>query len=287
MGDGNYMNLVTLTDHFETDGKFDRGFQKPACTTKRTRAIAFGLALLCLVLLAAIIGLVVHYTGVARAHDAAVQYMQTKYENLTHQQDRLQLSYENLTRNRDQMETMYHSVTEDRDALTQERDHLNISVLTLTEELLQLQRQYNTVVASHDSLQKEVNRLHPNTTDKSCPVSWQEFRGSCYYVSTESKTWEKSREDCKKRGADLVIINSREEQNFLSRFYDSIWVGLSDKQSEGKWMWVDGSGLQGEGFWQKGEPNDVESKEDCVEFFRGLGWNDLPCSTTLSWVCEA
>ena len=46
----------------------------------------------------------------------------------------------------------------------------------------------------------------------SCPDGWLKFVWSCYYVSTEIKNCAASKQDCIGRGADLVIINNREEQ---------------------------------------------------------------------------
>ncbi|XP_064814057.1 CD209 antigen-like protein A [Oncorhynchus masou masou] len=41
---------------------------------------------------------------------------------------------------------------------------------------------------------------------------WGYYKSNLYFISTKMKTWEESRQDCLRRGADLVIINSGEEQ---------------------------------------------------------------------------
>uniref|UniRef100_A0A3Q2WNU1 C-type lectin domain-containing protein n=1 Tax=Haplochromis burtoni TaxID=8153 RepID=A0A3Q2WNU1_HAPBU len=45
-----------------------------------------------------------------------------------------------------------------------------------------------------------------------CPDRWTRFGSSCYFKFNETKTWYESRKLCQDKGADLVMINSREEQ---------------------------------------------------------------------------
>uniref|UniRef100_A0A3Q2E5F8 C-type lectin domain-containing protein n=1 Tax=Cyprinodon variegatus TaxID=28743 RepID=A0A3Q2E5F8_CYPVA len=66
---------------------------------------------------------------------------------------------------------------------------------------------------------------------------------SLYYISSTINTWNDSRKDCLERGADLVIVNSKEEQEFLRKLNRRFWIGLTDAEVEGEWKWVDGSKL--------------------------------------------
>uniref|UniRef100_A0A8C2CB30 CD209 antigen-like protein E n=1 Tax=Cyprinus carpio TaxID=7962 RepID=A0A8C2CB30_CYPCA len=110
------------------------------------------------------------------------------------------------------------------------------------------------------------------------------------FMSTELKSWSDSRQYCRERGADLVIINTEEKQRLMSSLVsERAWIGLSDKVSEGNLTWVDNSPLN-QGFWFEGEPNDEDGNEDCVEImaFSSIlnNWNDLPCSSKRKGICE-
>ncbi|XP_051540902.1 C-type lectin domain family 10 member A [Myxocyprinus asiaticus] len=82
---------------------------------------------------------------------------------------------------------------------------------------------------------------------------WIYYNFSFYYFSYEYESWSDSRQYCKQRGADLVIINSPKEQEFLQKAVanEKFWIGL--KIEEGAWKWVDGSTLT-TGYWRQDYP---------------------------------
>uniref|UniRef100_A0A3B4Z6H9 C-type lectin domain-containing protein n=1 Tax=Seriola lalandi dorsalis TaxID=1841481 RepID=A0A3B4Z6H9_SERLL len=111
-------------------------------------------------------------------------------------------------------------------------------------------------------------------------LRWLYFNGSLYYNSSNEKTWQESRKDCIQKGADLTIINNREEQKYL-------WIGLTDIETEGKWKWVDGTPLT-RSFWDSKEPNG-KTLENCGQIKNPNlqnNWNDERCSNTHNWICE-
>ncbi|XP_028250257.1 CD209 antigen-like protein E [Parambassis ranga] len=155
-------------------------------------------------------------------------------------------------------------------SMTEERDRMNAKLRAKIEELGRLQTLY-----------KE------KTT---CPSGWTWFGCNFYLVSSKSGSWDEGREDCRGRGADLVVINSPEEQEFLSTFTtEQSWIGLTDRDEEGKWKWVDGTPLT-QRYWRQGQPdngggNPELGEEDCAHI-TDTSLNDLSCTARLKWVCE-
>ncbi|XP_049328201.1 CD209 antigen-like protein E [Astyanax mexicanus] len=177
--------------------------------------------------------------------------------------------------------------------LTAERDQLQTSNPNLTAERDQLQTSYTKLTAQRDQLQTKRDDLPRRCSELEKRVKkdgWIYFSSSLYYVSTEEKSWSESRNDCRKRGSDLVIINSREEQNFINTLRKDqwVWIGLSDGETEGVWKWVDGSELI-TGFWRTGEPNSY-GDEDCgltdIVSDPVKTWADYPCNRQFVWICE-
>uniref|UniRef100_A0A8K9X7N3 C-type lectin domain-containing protein n=1 Tax=Oncorhynchus mykiss TaxID=8022 RepID=A0A8K9X7N3_ONCMY len=174
---------------------------------------------------------------------------------------------------------------------TKERDQVQTSGNNLTEDRDQLQTSYNTLTKERDQLQKEIERLKNPLVEQVCPRGWKKLGSSCYYVSTEKKSWEESRQDCRNRGAHLVVIKNQEQQtlvNWLCGRNNYVWIGLTDSVSEGTWKWVDDTPLTRK-YWKRGEPNGGAA-ENCVYFYSWSSdtgeWWDYYYYYKFRWICE-
>ncbi|XP_034158424.1 CD209 antigen-like protein E isoform X2 [Pangasianodon hypophthalmus] len=162
---------------------------------------------------------------------------------------------------------------------------LLIKFNTLNVENNQLQTSYDNLTIEKYQLQKQRDTFQNRLTS----VGWILFHSSLYYISSERKTWTESRQDCRGRGADLVIINSNEEQEFVDNLSKSkkpgIYIGLTDLENEGVFKWVDGTSLT-TAYWSSG--NVFSENQDCVvnRFNGSFGWFDRPCTETYYWICE-
>ncbi|XP_019223010.1 C-type lectin domain family 4 member E-like [Oreochromis niloticus] len=132
-----------------------------------------------------------------------------------------------------------------------------------------------------------------------CEEGWEQHGGKCYYFSTSKSSWNKSRDDCRAKGGDLVKIDSREEQEFLWKkvrrmmtdHEDKFWIGLTDSAEQGRWLWVDGSPLNKSlSYWNDSGP-DNWPEDDCVlmgdKGDRYLkSWSDASCKVSHRSICE-
>uniref|UniRef100_A0A671U6P9 C-type lectin domain-containing protein n=1 Tax=Sparus aurata TaxID=8175 RepID=A0A671U6P9_SPAAU len=164
-----------------------------------------------------------------------------------------------------------------------------------------------------EELQKEQINLQSNLsalegTCGRCLPGWVLHNSSCYYFSviessTIKKNWPDSRADCIRRGADLIVIDNKEEQRFVSdcdentkseyyMFGDGFWIGLTDTKSEGTWVWINNVTEVEQRYWMDREPNNDNFGEDCgvAVYSSSNPWKtrfDASCQHEYRrWICE-
>ncbi|XP_060599605.1 macrophage mannose receptor 1-like [Ruditapes philippinarum] len=120
-----------------------------------------------------------------------------------------------------------------------------------------------------------------------CEDTWQSYGQYCYKVSDEKQQWHVAREICIHYGGAMVTINDADENNAIARMIDEeSWLGLHDTESEGVFVWEDGSPTLYT-FWYRNEPNNAGAGEDCAAISPGDGyWNDLTCYIAKRYICK-
>ncbi|XP_051763530.1 killer cell lectin-like receptor subfamily F member 1 isoform X4 [Ctenopharyngodon idella] len=167
---------------------------------------------------------------------------------------------------------------------TEERDQLLNKITNLTEER-------DGLIIKNKNL-NERDRLR---NELQICAEWTCYQSSLYYIFNETKSWTESRRYCTERGADLITINNREEQDFVNNISGAavVWIGLTDSDVEGRWKWVDGTNMTS-GSWASKEPNGG-TRENCVvtvavpklpEWPGLVGWLDESCNKAHQWICE-
>uniref|UniRef100_A0A8C1TSH4 C-type lectin domain-containing protein n=1 Tax=Cyprinus carpio TaxID=7962 RepID=A0A8C1TSH4_CYPCA len=208
---------------------------------RKSTAPVVCLCLLCFLLLTAVIVLCVYFTT-------------ERNQLLTH--------ISNLTEERQQIFTNNTKVIA-------ENEHLLNKNKILTEESEQIKNKF-------DKLQHGFYEQDQRTDN----FKWIYYNFSFYYISSDWKSWSDSRQDCLNKQADLVIINTREEQEFLQKVVgsDYFWIGL---KKSGEWKWTDNSTLAN-GHWVTHYPY---SYADCARM-SSTGWVNGGCTYPSKWICE-
>ncbi|XP_071944843.1 C-type mannose receptor 2-like [Antedon mediterranea] len=119
------------------------------------------------------------------------------------------------------------------------------------------------------------------------------FEFSCYVFMKELRKFSDSREACQAIGADLLVIDSVNENSFITdrlavEFPKVVFVyfGMDDKDTEGNWKWINGENV-GDDFlnWKTGEP-DNDDNQDCGVILQDGQWSDNLCNRYIESICE-
>ncbi|XP_074125296.1 C-type lectin domain family 1 member B-like [Sminthopsis crassicaudata] len=115
-----------------------------------------------------------------------------------------------------------------------------------------------------------------------CDTNWR-YRGDrCYGFFRHNLTWTESKQFCAKRNATLLNILSKDVLDFITRRISSArWIGLSRRNSDGIWVWEDGSPLSKDVFELLGNGKD----QNCA-YLHGENISTSICEDIHYLICE-
>ena len=111
-------------------------------------------------------------------------------------------------------------------------------------------------------------------------------------LGTDMKTWPDAEAHCQREGGHLASVLTEEEKKYAMAASGglSVWLGGTDQEKEGRWMWTDQSP------WDYKQWNDMfgslkygnmGEKFNCLlmDWF-SKDWKDLPCHIPNPFLCQ-
>ncbi|XP_077950463.1 C-type lectin domain family 4 member D-like isoform X4 [Gasterosteus aculeatus] len=122
-----------------------------------------------------------------------------------------------------------------------------------------------------------------------CQEGWNETQKSCYVfhdreTPSELKTWEEAQENCRGKGADLVVVHDEKEKNVIDGNVTTLavpngyWMGL--RVEGGTWKWIDGTNLT-DASWI-GPP----AEGHCAVSLGTRTWTSVKCDEKRTRICS-
>ena len=133
----------------------------------------------------------------------------------------------------------------------------------------------------------------------SCPYGWERKGDRCYFWSNEWKNWFEAEETCKMMyNSHLASVTSQGIHDFMMSKKRQFWIGGTDLNAWGEWVWTDCSVWDFHSGWKRGEPSGRHPNgepEYCLEYFPvwtgqyyyyNYLWNDKRCYRRQEFVCS-
>ncbi|XP_078669840.1 mucin-like protein [Branchiostoma floridae x Branchiostoma belcheri] len=145
-----------------------------------------------------------------------------------------------------------------------------------------------------------VTGYYPNSGGKSCqdcPDGYRRYRDGCFrfWGGKNAKSYSGARQVCQQDGGDIYMWRDadavgRLKIKLISDDSPSLWIGLSDEDLEGTWLWANGMALGGNDFtdWFPDPPVNTEEK-DCAVARQAAQyrWRAARCNKPKAFICHA
>ncbi|XP_062605322.1 hepatic lectin-like [Saccostrea cucullata] len=128
----------------------------------------------------------------------------------------------------------------------------------------------------------------PFCVNGKCPTSWRINGEKKYCFVNNPLKWHAAKASCIWMEAHLLEIENEAEQNLIQNKAsgDRWWMGGTDEESEGTFIWVHSNTTLSYTNWLQGEPSNGDTGENCVEMLTEGVWNDKNCDSSTYYICE-
>ncbi|XP_022613990.1 macrophage mannose receptor 1-like isoform X1 [Seriola dumerili] len=123
-----------------------------------------------------------------------------------------------------------------------------------------------------------------------CKIGWKRHGSYCYFVGTETKTFDEAKDGCKSSDSYLADVSTGVDNAFLVslvglRPEKYFWLGLSNQKNIDQFVWTNTDSVRFT-HWNAEMPG---YQQGCVAmttgFFAGL-WDVLPCDNKEKYICK-
>ncbi|XP_072232079.1 ladderlectin-like [Leuresthes tenuis] len=144
------------------------------------------------------------------------------------------------------------------------------------------------------ALSRAAGESHVVKREAACSPGWTNVNGRLFIYIPNPMSWAQAEKNCISMGGNLASVHSAQEYSDIQRLIltttrasKQTWIGGSDAQENGVWLWTDGLTF-GFNKWCKGEPNNSAEKQHCLQmnYSDSKCWDDQTCSVRLPSVCS-
>ncbi|RXN21969.1 complement C3-like protein [Labeo rohita] len=151
--------------------------------------------------------------GLIKSYKNTVEEFNQTIKSLQDEKHQLQNNFYSLNQKKLELETRVKVVTAEKDQLQRSTEFFIQRKLELEKKVKDLNAEKDVLQRSFDSLNKKKLELESKVTSLSEELKKESTKRGWFFLSSELKSWSDSRQYCRDRGADLVIINSEEKQH--------------------------------------------------------------------------
>ncbi|XP_054552792.1 natural killer cells antigen CD94-like [Talpa occidentalis] len=116
----------------------------------------------------------------------------------------------------------------------------------------------------------------------SCQERWIGYSCNCYFISSEKKTWQESRDFCISKNSTLLQRHHRDELHFMTFGKKFYWIGVTYSEEQQAWVWLNGSALSQDLL----SSYKTARSTNCIVYNPNLGVQDQPCMWTNLYICK-